>query len=1049
MNVNVRKIVLFGTMILIVAVLPILAGRAMLRGFDEFSAANIREASIQSHDRVRAAMAGQLSEVSRTLEDWSAWDAMHHFAGDPTDAQWREENFSAESVASLCLSRIALFGPGGEHILHSDYNHGEGHAADFGIGPGDARLLAGLGPHSDLSSIRGGLCAGPDGSISWALVKPIRKSDKTGPIAGFLMMVRPLNAEIAHRISSLSGTTTAPAPKGAYSLSEPFINSAGERVTCLPVDAWDGQSLGSLLVSTPVDSIIHRDRQVRGTLVRILIGAYVLLCAPTMLAVAAFWNRRGEDGTTLARSVRVPVTLAAATGIAFTAAGTWGVMCWQQQIHRTEFARRAGNYTLQIDREIARHREALEFARAYYHSSVEVDPDEFERLITNAHLMLPGTSRWAWIPARLDPSAAPSDTGVASSDGENLLACYPASGAPGFLDQLRAWPELSPAIREARDSGRIVALPTPAVDSTDSASRGVALIAPVYTTGVSSLMEHRRRDFRGLLINLTNLDEVVRAAGIDQDYGGIDVAISATTRRPSIPVPIDDEGELGLIRRCTLPVAQGLSVDLLVLATRRFSFGFETALPLGVAALGSIITGLLAAFIGLTLHRTRRIAQLVDARTRELQQRSAELLSANIAAEAAHQTKSAFLANMSHELRTPMTAILGYADLLAEHEHAPEARGEFVQIIRRSAQHLLALINDVLDLSKIEAGRMQFELTPCQLPVLVEDVLSILRDKAERKGIILKAEYIGPVPATIQTDPTRFRQILVNLVGNAIKFTDAGGVRLIARMASTADAPQPQMTIEVLDSGPGISQQVMERLFRPFEQGDGSMSRRFGGTGLGLSISRQLAQLLGGSIEASSIDGEGSSFRFTFRTGPLTGIDMLDAASLPALTAHIASAPEPFPLAVFPPPAPPVQTALQPSTPHRPPTPARILLAEDTLDNQRLLSFFLRSLAGEVVLVSNGEEAVTVALEAQGGGHPFDVVLMDIQMPVLDGYAATRALRAAGYTLPIVALTAHASPADKQRCFDAGCDAFLTKPVDRAKLLSVCEGYVSTRRLAA
>ncbi|MCL4199228.1 MAG: response regulator [Phycisphaerales bacterium] len=395
-------------------------------------------------------------------------------------------------------------------------------------------------------------------------------------------------------------------------------------------------------------------------------------------------------------------------------------------------------------------------------------------------------------------------------------------------------------------------------------------------------------------------------------------------------------------------------------------------------------------------------------KTRELEIARAE-------AEAANRAKSEFLANMSHEIRTPMTAILGYADLLIDEGQGPLDRLECIQTIRRNGAHLLALINDILDLSKIEANRMSVERIAFSPAEVISDVESLMRLRAAAKGLLFEVECATPIPHTIHSDPTKFRQILLNLAGNAVKFTDAGGVRLIARLLRREGEDDGLLSVEVVDTGIGISPDQLDRLFASFTQADSSMARRFGGTGLGLAISKRLARMLGGDISVRSTPGEGSSFTATIATGPLRDVRCVHSASAPRALASTSPGNEA--------PAPRLDGL-------------RLLLAEDGPDNQRLIAFHLRKAGAEVVIAGNGRIAVERAFESLRD-HPFDVVLMDMQMPELDGYAATRYLRAHAYARPIIALTAHAMAGDRERCLAAGCDDYTTKPIDRVELLSI------------
>ncbi|MFO1010167.1 MAG: ATP-binding protein [Planctomycetota bacterium] len=410
----------------------------------------------------------------------------------------------------------------------------------------------------------------------------------------------------------------------------------------------------------------------------------------------------------------------------------------------------------------------------------------------------------------------------------------------------------------------------------------------------------------------------------------------------------------------------------------------------------------------------------------ELLRTNEDLARARVEAEASSRAKSEFLANMSHEIRTPMTAILGFADLLAQGNGPSD---EAVGTIRRNGEHLLAILNDILDLSKIEAGRMTVERVPVDALQLVRDVVALERVRAEQRGIALVLAAPTRLPRSIASDPLRLRQILMNLVGNAIKFTQTGGVTVTV----SAEERAGRIAFAVKDTGIGMTAEQLARLFQPFTQADGSMSRRFGGTGLGLTISKRLAGMLGGDITVSSAPGEGSTFRVELPIDSAVACEWMDpSAPAPALAARAPSA-----------------DAVRLDG-------ARVLLADDGRDNQRLISIHLKRAGAHVELADNGLDVLRrLCTSADADARlaadaPFDVLLLDMQMPELDGYGTAARLRALGSKLPIVALTAHAMSGDRDQCLAAGCDDYLTKPIDPKALLATVKRYtLSTERASS
>ncbi len=419
----------------------------------------------------------------------------------------------------------------------------------------------------------------------------------------------------------------------------------------------------------------------------------------------------------------------------------------------------------------------------------------------------------------------------------------------------------------------------------------------------------------------------------------------------------------------------------------------------------------------------REFREQLELRNRSLEQevkdRTAELEIARTRAEDANIAKSHFLATMSHEIRTPMTAIMGYAELLTEEQFTQDRSKRFreaAEIIHNNGQYLLLLINDILDVSKIEAGRMDVERIATNPIEIVESVVALQNAKASAQSNELVVAYRSAIPQRIESDPTRLSQILHNLVGNAIKFTSEGRVTI----AVSYDPTRTTLTFEITDTGCGMNSQQLERIrrFEAFSQAESTTSRRFGGTGLGLRISSELAQLLGGSLTLESTLGQGTRVMLSLATDAIALSDCIDPSDIFTET----------------------RSKDGPSQPESQESPGvyrilnsiKVLLAEDGPDNLKLITFLLQSRGASVTLASNGQEAIDTIQKL--GHDAFDIVLMDMQMPVLDGYRAAAILRQRGFTRPILALTAHAMNGSRERCLAAGCNEYLKKPIDRQAL---------------
>jgi len=721
---------------------------------------------------------------------------------------------------------------------------------------------------------------------------------------------------------------------------------------------------------------------------------------------------------------------------------------WERERLTAQFEHQTSTIASTLDKYLALHVDVIRSLTSFYAASEKIDRREFAQFVERPLEIYPGIQALSWNPRILDKNRESyensirneghKDFRITERNSENRLVgahnrdqyitvnfIEPfAKNRKAFGFDVASNPTRKKALEQARDTGKAIATGRITLVQETAKQFGILIFVPVYKNGMPhDTIAERRNNLAGYMVGVFRGGDIVAAAlqGLKQkgiEYRLIDESApkgqqflhQSSQARQSIET-LTEEGVFG----ASLPIKMSFPI---LIGERQWRLDItpnQTYLAANrpdnvwlILVIGMVMTAMVEAFVLVISGRNSVLEKTVGARTLALNTAKKE-------AEKANKAKSEFLATMSHEIRTPMTAVLGVADLILESKISSQTRQQ-VKRIRTATLSLMQIINDILDISKFDAEKLEFEYADFNAPLLITEVVDLFREQQKghhRDNLEIAANIDPGFPTGVYSDPVRIRQILINLLGNAIKFTEKGSVTLSARLEHGGKGEFLKFSIQ--DTGIGIKPENLKSLFDDFTQADTSITRRYQGTGLGLAISKRLVEKMGGEIGVESEFGKGATFWFTIPYSPAkTDVSETSATYRPSIITKV--------------------WAKQP---------LNILLAEDNQLNQMIIPALLKSMGHQVMIAGNGIEALE-----QFRHNDFDVILMDIRMPEMSGLDATRAIRQLDgpkAAIPIIALTADAMKDNRTKCLEAGMDEMATKPIDRNNLAMIINNVLGKK----